>query len=199
MSGDTRPEAPQQACPALHPHQDRAARPVEEGVAATRSDGISTEAIRLRDVAHDDLPTLFAQQRDPAANKMAAFPARDWDAFVAHWTKILDDATVMARAVLVNELVAGYIASWKRDAKRLVGYWMGRDYWGKGVASTALAQFLKADPTRPIYAHVAKHNAASLRVLEKCGFTICDEETTSLVPPADDVEELVVVLGTREG
>jgi hypothetical protein len=150
-------------------------------------------------VTQDDLPTLFEQQRDPAANEMAAFPARDWDAFAAHWTKIFGEASVIARAVLLNEHVAGYIASWGQGAKRLVGYWMGRDYWGKGVASTALAQFLNADPTRPIYAYVAKHNAASLRVLEKCGFTVCDEETASLGPPADEVEELVFILGRREG
>ena len=51
---------------------------------------------------------------------------------------------------------------------------------------------------RPIYAHVAKHNIGSVRVLEKCGFAMCREETESLDPPSDGVEELVFKLSTNE-
>ena len=59
-----------------------------------------------------------------------------------------------------------------------MGYWIGKEYWGKGVATQALAQFLEDVKTRPLYAHVAKHNIASRRVLEKCGFVICGEDRT---------------------
>ncbi len=38
----------------------------------------------LREMTLDDLPILFEHQRDPVANEMAMFAARDWDAFVAH-------------------------------------------------------------------------------------------------------------------
>jgi RimJ/RimL family protein N-acetyltransferase len=31
---------------------------------------------------------------------------------------------------------------------------------------------------RPLHAHVVEHNAASLRVLEKCGFTRCSRSVT---------------------
>jgi len=155
-------------------------------------------AVRLRDVTEGDLPTFFEQQRDPDANRMAAFPSRDWDAFMAHWAKILGDAAVTRRTVLLDECVAGYIVTWERNGKRLVGYWIGKDYWGGGVATRALSQFLDVDRTRPLHAHVAKRNVASIRVLEKCGFTVCVEETASLGAPADGVEELVFQLGTNE-
>jgi RimJ/RimL family protein N-acetyltransferase len=98
---------------------------------------------------------------------------------------------VTIKTVLVAENVAGNIVCWERDGQRLVGYWIGRSYWGKGVATRALSEFVDVVKARPLYAHVAKTNIASIRVLEKCGFTICDEETKALDAPADGVEEYV--------
>lgn len=63
--------------------------------------------IQLRPVTESDLPILFEYQREPEANEMAAFPARDRDAFIGHWTKILGDETVVALAVVVDGCVAG--------------------------------------------------------------------------------------------
>jgi hypothetical protein len=65
-----------------------------------------------------------------AAIRMAAFPARDREAFTTHWNKILADRTVPVRTVLVDGFVAGNIVSWERDGKRLVGYWIGKNDWG---------------------------------------------------------------------
>jgi RimJ/RimL family protein N-acetyltransferase len=158
---------------------------------ASRSSGIL-----LRAVTECDLPILFEHQRQPEANKMAAFPARDRDAFMAHWTKILGDPTVLAMTILVDGRVAGHIGSWKRDGQRLVGYWIGREYWGKGVATQMLSMFLSRVSDRPLCAHVAKHNIASIRVLEKCGFELCPEATGALAEPADGIEELVYVFNT---
>jgi len=36
-----------------------------------------TSRVRLRDAARDNLPTLFKQQLDPAANHMAGFTRED--------------------------------------------------------------------------------------------------------------------------
>jgi len=126
-------------------------------------------------VTEEDLPTLFEHQRDPEANRMADFPARDRDAFMAHWRRILRDPTVVARTIAVDGQVAGNVVSFEWSGKREVGYWIGRDHWGRGVASAALAQFLLEDRSRPLHAGVAPHNAASIRVLEKCGFTRVDQ------------------------
>ena len=43
---------------------------------------------------------------------------------------------------------------------------------GRGVATEALSAFLRLEPIRPLYAGVAKHNVASIRVLQKCGFKL---------------------------
>ena len=149
--------------------------------------------VRLRDVVEADLPILFEHQRDPDAARMAAFPSRDWEAFLTHWsTKILGDATVAKKTILFNGRVAGNIVSFARDGKPLVGYWIGREFWGQGVATSALAQFLETVPGRPLYANVAKHNVGSIRVLEKCGFRISGEQPPG--PGEDGVEEIVMEL-----
>lgn len=101
---------------------------------------------------------------------MANFEARDRDAFMAHWAKTLREDSVVVRTIEVEGRVAGNIVSWEHDGERDVGYWIGHDHWGKGVATAALTAFLVELDTRPLHAHVAAHNIGSIRVLEKCGF-----------------------------
>jgi RimJ/RimL family protein N-acetyltransferase len=141
-----------------------------------------SDSIRLRDVQADDLPIFFEQQLDEDATRMAGFPSRERDAFDAHWANnILGNPTAVTRTILLGAHVAGNIGSWEQDGIRLVGYWIGKEYWGKGVATQALAHFLRIVTTRPLYAHVVRHNLASIRVLEKCGFTHEREESGELV------------------
>ena len=128
----------------------------------------------LRDVEADDLPLFFEHQRDPVAVAMVAFHSRDRAAFDQHWAKILADETGLIKTVVAEGLVAGNIVSWMSDGKREVGYWIDRNFWGRGVATKALAAFLRLELNRPLYAAVAKHNLASIRVLQKCGFTVCE-------------------------
>jgi RimJ/RimL family protein N-acetyltransferase len=153
-----------------------------------------TDGVVLRDVTERDLPIFFEHQLDPDANQMAAFPARARDAFMAHWTKILDDETVTTKTILFDGHVAGNVVSWQQSGKREVGYWIGKEYRGKGIATQAPSGFLSHVTARPLYAHVAKHNIASIRVLEKCGFTISGEGA-----PGAEVEELVLILRANEG
>src|SRR5687768_17650272 len=107
---------------------------------------------------------------------MAAFPARGRDAFMAHWARITRDPSVRTRTVVYDGSVAGNVLSFVHEGRREVGYWIGREFWGAGVATAALAAILDLETARPLYAGVARWNAGSLRVLEKCGFAVCDEE-----------------------
>ena len=140
-----------------------------------------------------DLPILFEHQLDPDATRMAAFPSRDKDAFMAHWAKIMSDASVTLKTILFEDQVAGSIASFELLGEREVGYWIGKEYWGKGIATQALAEFLGYVKMRPLYAHVAKHNIASQRVLEKCGFEVTGEDKY-INPAGQEVEEFILKL-----
>ena len=145
--------------------------------------------VRLRDVELDDLPIFYEQQLDADAARMAAFPSRDRAAFDTHWaTNILGNPDAITRTIVVDDRVAGNIGSWRQDGARLVGYWIGNEYWGKGIATRALTDFLDVVADRPLYAHVARHNIGSVRVLQKCGFSLTREEN------AGNVVELVFEL-----
>ena len=159
--------------------------------------------IRLRDVEAGDLAFFFENQRDPVAVAMVAYHSRDRAAFAQHWAKVMTDETVLKKTIVVAsaasadprvEQVAGNINSWTADGKREVGYWLGRAFWGRGIATAALTAFLRLEPTRPLYASAAQHNAASLRVLQKCGFTI----SVSAGEPSNgaDVPRVLLTLST---
>ena len=130
--------------------------------------------VLLRDVEPDDLPIFFEHQRDPVAVALVVFRSRDRAEFDEHWAKILADDSCLKKTIVADGQVAGNIGSFTRDGKREVGYWIDRTLWGRGIASEALSAFLCLEQRRPLYAGVAPHNVASIRVLQKCGFTVCE-------------------------
>ena len=152
-----------------------------------------TNEVQLREVITTDLPIFFEQQHDADAVRMAAFPVRDREAFMAHWSKLMADNADTLKTIVFDGQVAGYITTWEQDGQRLVAYWIGKIFWGKGIVTRALSMFLTIVRARPLYAHVAIHNIASIRVLEKCGFIISSDETKSSTV-CDDVEEVVMKL-----
>ena len=123
------------------------------------------------------------------ANFEARIARRSWPI----GQKILREEIGVARTIEVEGRVAGNIVSWEHDGERDVGYWIGREHWGKGVATAALTAFLVELDTRPLHAHVAAHNIGSIRVLEKCGFERSGGRTHAQ-PDADGVEELLLKL-----
>ncbi|HEU5369359.1 MAG TPA: GNAT family N-acetyltransferase [Ktedonobacterales bacterium] len=155
--------------------------------------------VLLREVIDADLPIFFEQQLDADANYMAAFTARDpadKAAFMAHWARILRDATNTNRTILCDGQVAGPVACYEEEAGRPeVTYWLGKPYWGKGIATAALRALLLQVAARPMYARAAKDNLASLRVLEKCGFTITGEGKGFANARGKEVEEYLLQLG----
>ncbi|HUO84894.1 MAG TPA: GNAT family N-acetyltransferase, partial [Thermoanaerobaculia bacterium] len=128
------------------------------------------------EVFEEDLPLFFEHQSDPVAHRMAAFTPREREAFTVHWMSILHDDAVVARTIVADGEIAGNIVCFEHAGRMEIGYWIDRRRWGKGIATRAVQQFLAQIQRRPLFAHVAQHNAPSVRVLEKCGFTIAGEE-----------------------
>ena len=149
--------------------------------------------ILLRPATDSDLPTLYEQQLDPEATAMAAFPSRDEEAFYAHTRKIMANESVIFRVIVYDGRVVGSIGSWEMGGKREVGYWIGKEFWGKGIATQALTQYLEVEKSRPLFGHVAKHNVGSKRVLEKNGFNVIGEDSYTN-PAGVLVDEFVLKL-----
>lgn len=163
--------------------------------AANRS--ASTEDLVLRAVAADDVAIFFEHQRDPEANDQVAFTSgnpSDRAAFAERWARILRDEAVVARTIVVDAEVAGHVLGFEQFGKPSVGYWLGRQFWGRGVMTRALTRFIAELAVRPLYARVAKHNRASLRVLEKCGFAVYGEDRGYAEARRAVVEELLLEL-----
>ena len=153
--------------------------------------------LTLRELRDEDLPLLFEQWADPVAAHMAAFTApghMDRDAFERPWSRLRADETVLNRVIVANDEVAGTIGSWGDPGQREVTYWIGRPYWGKGIATDALNAFLAVERSRPLYARVAQDNVASRRVLEKCGFRVIATERGFAGARSAEIEELVLRL-----
>ena len=158
-----------------------------------------TNQLLLRDVVNDDLPIFFEQQLDMEANYMAAFTAKDptnREAFTAHWDRILANETVILKTIIFDGQVVGSVSSYEEEGKPEVTYWLGKEYWGKGIATWALKEFLTYNnKTRPIYARVAKDNLGSRRVLEKCDFKIIRESKGFANARGQETEEFLLELG----
>jgi RimJ/RimL family protein N-acetyltransferase len=104
---------------------------------------------------------------------MAAFGAanpKDKAAFLAHRRKIIADPDCLFCTVEWNQTPIGTVGSFWFDGERDLGYGIAKEYWGKGLTTQAVQALLSIEPIRPLGARVAVHNAASIRILEKCGF-----------------------------
>jgi RimJ/RimL family protein N-acetyltransferase len=151
--------------------------------------------VELRAVTDADVEVFYEQQLDAEARRVAVFPLRDHETFTTHWReRILANEANYAWAVVADGEVAGNILCFERDGKREVGYWLGRAYWGRGIATAALAAVLREVTERPLYGHVARSNVGSIRVLEKCGFTPIGSERHADELMGEEIEEVILEL-----
>lgn len=178
----------------------------------TEAEGKSGIWVSLREVRREDLETLFRQVNEPEGMRMVG-SVRDshtnHDAYMARWETIFANAKVIPRAIVVpggdgGEVIAGSIACFERVAEpsrpcRIlpgpeIGYWLGRAFWGKGIASEAVRQFVAEVPRRPLYARAASDNVASIRVLQKAGFREIGREMFFANMRGQEIEETLMVV-----
>jgi RimJ/RimL family protein N-acetyltransferase len=153
--------------------------------------------ILLRDINKADLPIFFNQQLEPEANYMAAFTTKHPEgrgAFNARWTKILANENTTNKTILFQGQVAGHISSFIMFGEREVSYWLGKEFWGKGIATATLKEFLHLEKTRPLYGRAARDNLASIRVLEKCGIEVSGYNKDFADGRGEEVEEVILKL-----
>src|SRR4029078_7531334 len=122
--------------------------------------------------------------RDPA----------DRTRFERRWARLRSDVSTTNRVVEIDGRVVGHIASFDLEGQREVTYWIGREDWGRGIATRALQEFLQLGTTRPLYGRAASDNAASIRVLTKCGFLLVGEGRGFAHGRGEETDEVVLRL-----
>ena len=129
--------------------------------------------ISLVETTQEDLATLFQFQLHEEANYLAAFTAKDSHdktAYIEKYSRFLTDPSIHMRTIKINDVIAGSIAKYIMENEAEITYWIDHPFWGQGIATAALKDFLKLEKIRPLYGRVAFDNYSSQKVLEKCGF-----------------------------
>ncbi|HOY22064.1 MAG TPA: GNAT family protein [Cellvibrio sp.] len=137
--------------------------------------------IGLRDFLTEDEELLVSYlNEDSVTEYLSARLSQPYTKEAATWWVNTGSKIGIAKAITKNGVLVGSISAirgeFERQKSAEVGYWVAKPYWGKGIASEALAEFSKAlflntDLVR-LYASVFEGNTASAKVLEKCGFKL---------------------------
>ena len=152
--------------------------------------------IRLRPWRENDADALFKYASDPEVGPRAGWPPH----------KSVEESLEVIRTVFHNDTTwaielkesgeaigaMGYLPCEgnnlpSREGEPLVGYWVGKPYWNKGICTEALRLMIDfISRTTDIKSLISGHfvdNTASGRVMEKCGFIptgdICVDESLS--------------------
>lgn len=150
--------------------------------------------IKLRPTEIADLDKLFQFQLDEEANFLAAFTLKDptdKSAYFAKYTKLLSDPTINHQTIIAGDVIVGSIAKFMMEGDAEITYWIDKNFWGQGIATTAFKDFLTIEATRPIFGRVAFDNFGSQKVLEKCGFVQIGSDIGFANARQTEIEEFI--------
>lgn len=150
--------------------------------------------ITLTKTEKDDLEVFFQFQLDKEANYLAAFTSKDPNdktAYIEKYSKFLNDPTINMRTIKINNEIVGSISKFVLEKKAEITYWIDRKFWGQGIATLALNDFLKIEQVRPIYGRVAFDNYGSQKVLVKNCFLKIGSDKGFANARQTDIEEYI--------
>ncbi len=155
---------------------------------------MTNKNITLPKTEKDDLNAFFLFQLDQEANHLAAFTAKDPNdkvTYIEKYSRFLTDPTINMRTIKVNDVIVGSIAKFVIENDAGITYWIDRKFWGQGIATSALKDFLNIEKSRPIYGHVAFDNYGSQKVLENCGFVKIGKDKGFANARQTEIEEYI--------
>lgn len=153
--------------------------------------------IKLRRTQIPDLEFLFQFQLDKEGGYLAAFMPKDpadKTAYLAKYIKLLGDPLINNQTIMAGDVIAGSIAKFVIEGDAEITYWIDRKFWGQGIATKALKNFLIIETTRPLFARVAFDNFGSQKVLEKCGFVKTGSDKGFANARQAEIEEFIYKL-----
>ncbi|MDO4222191.1 MAG: GNAT family N-acetyltransferase [Akkermansia sp.] len=130
--------------------------------------------IALRPWRAEDAPRLAQLVNDKRvlANLAATMPFPYTEENAVQFITRTQQPGSLQFAIAVDGEPVGNIGATERETEFELGYWIGHDYWNRGIATRAVALLLaKIRPTaKRIKAHVFAFNPASAKVLRNNGF-----------------------------
>ncbi len=152
----------------------------------------SNPNVQLRLYALDDADRLAVLLNDPDVTAMTAsipypYARSDAEAFLSNARN--EEGRIVGRAILLDgELVGGVGLGPRPGGAEELGYWVGKAYWGQGIATRAVGLFLdvlrEQGVSAPLHAKTVRTNEASQKVLLANGFTFAGEG--ECITPARD-------------
>jgi RimJ/RimL family protein N-acetyltransferase len=135
--------------------------------------------IALREYSENDLPLLVEYLNNANVTKyLTASIPQPYTEENARWWVSEGSKAGIVRAIQYENRFVGTVGAtpglFERSRSAETGYWLAEPFWGKGIATAALGQltnlvFQSSEIVR-LHAQVFSGNAASMRVLEKCGY-----------------------------
>jgi 8-oxo-dGTP diphosphatase len=169
-----------------------------------RGEALLTAELRLRPAQESDIPILAHIANDPDIAKMTAVlphPYGEEDArrFVAQ--AALDREQGKEITLIMERLadgqLAGAVSLALENEQGRIGYWIAKPHWKRGYATQAVRRMTRlafqALALENVCAHVMKENPASVRVLEKAGFS--EQATSSCFLPGRCKDADVLLFG----
>lgn len=167
---------------------------------------MQSDRILLRLWRESDAEALYRYASDPDVGNRAGWPPhKSVEESLETIRTVFTNPTTWAIILKVtDELVGciGYMPEWEmnlpaHEDEPLVGYWIGKPYWNRGICTEALQLMLdhvrrETDYVSLIGSHYVD-NPASGRVMEKCGFVPTGETAVDDTSP-DGKEHLMRVL-----
>ena len=124
-------------------------------------------------VRHADNRQVWLTLRDQFPHPYTRADGEDWLAHVAKQQPVTSFAIVVAGEAAGGIGLAPQPDVHRRSAE--VGYWLGEAFWNRGIMTAAVRAFtdyaFNAHKLIRVFAGVFSTNPASMRVLEKAGYT----------------------------
>jgi ribosomal-protein-alanine N-acetyltransferase len=152
------------------------------------------DAVALQSLADDREVSRFLRDRFP--NPYTLEDAREWIARARDETTSPPLAFAISGAA--STMLGGIGLDRQSDVYRHsaeIGYWLGRQHWGRGVATAAVEGICRyafeSLGMKRVYACVFEPNVASSRVLEKAGFRLEGRHRQAVWKDGELLDELL--------
>jgi RimJ/RimL family protein N-acetyltransferase len=123
---------------------------------------------------HADNPNVARHLRDGFPQPYTLRDAAAWIASVRNAAPPMQFAIVVDRHAVGGIGITMQHDIFRRSAE--IGYWLGEDFWGRGIMAEAVAAVtayaFRTFDLAHVFAGVFEGNRASARVLEKAGFAL---------------------------